>query len=190
MQKELKKIYQNGIKNLVKVFCQPNAWYTVDNFKIWMKNIFIKFQNEQKQKCFLILDKTPSNTNSIILDYLKNNGIEYIFIPGGLSTKLPLDISVNKYFKIAYKKKYIEFVVSNSKDFFEKSFYRETVINLVHQIWFSDEIITKNIIYNGFKTSGISFSLESSEDIQFNFDINEENEIIEEIMDNNNLTDK
>ena len=99
---------------------------------------------------------------------------------------------MNKCFKIAYKKKYTEFVVSNSKDFFEnvEKPSRETVINWVHQIWFSDEIINKNIIYNGFKKSGISLSLDGSEDNQFNIDINEENEIIEEILDDNNLTDK
>ena len=61
-----------------------------------------------------ILDKATSHTNSIILDYLNNYGKDYIFILGKLTSKLqPLDISVNKCFKIAYKKKYTEYVVSN-----------------------------------------------------------------------------
>jgi len=50
---------------------------------------------------------SPSHTNKIIMNYLDNNGINYTFIPRGLTSKLqPLDISVNKPLKIAYKKIY------------------------------------------------------------------------------------
>ena len=51
---------------------------------------------------------------------MSNNGIHYSFMPGGLTSKLqPLDIAVNKPFITAYKKKYTEYVIFNSKDFFE-----------------------------------------------------------------------
>ena len=57
---------------------------------------------------------SPSHTNEIIMDYLDINGINYTFIPGGFTIKLqPLDISVNKPFKIAYKKKYTECFFEN-----------------------------------------------------------------------------
>ena len=57
------------------------------------------------KKSLLVLDCASSHTNEIIMDYLDKNGINYTFIPGGLTSKLqPLDISVNKPFKIAYKK--------------------------------------------------------------------------------------
>ena len=59
----------------------------------------------------MILDCAPSHTNKIIMDYLDNNGINYTFISGVLTSKLqPLDISlnisVNKPFKIDNKKIY------------------------------------------------------------------------------------
>ena len=67
-----------------------------------------------------ILDKATSHINSIILAYLNNNGIDYIFILGELTSKLqPLDISVNKRFKNDYKKNILNMLYLIKKYFFE-----------------------------------------------------------------------
>lgn len=52
----------------------------------------------------LVLDRASSHSNEIILEFLKNNGNEYCFILGGLTSKIQHnDISVNKVFKVSYK---------------------------------------------------------------------------------------
>ena len=140
------------------------------------------------------MNHAPSHTNEIILDYFSNNGIDYIFIPGFLTSILqPLDISVNKPFKTAYKKRYTEFVVFNSKDFFEKveKPKKEDIIEWVNSIWYSEEIISQATIINGFRKSGISLPSDGSQDDEFkSISINEENEVIDEIVDDINISEK
>ena len=104
IEKELSahKLVQN---KRIYVKCQPNSWCTTDIFKYWIKEIFLKYEYNIKSKCILVLDKAPSHFNDKIEEYMNNNAINYIYIPGGLTSKLqPLDISVNKSFKNAYKK--------------------------------------------------------------------------------------
>ena len=65
----------------------------------------MKYECHINSKCILVLDKAPNHFNDTIEEYMNNNAINYIYIPGGLTSKLqPLDISVNKSFKNAYKK--------------------------------------------------------------------------------------
>ena len=153
----------------------------------------MKYECYINSKCILVLDKAPSHFNDTIEEYMNNNAINYIYIPEGLTSKLqPLDISVNKSFKNAYKKKYTEYVIINSKDFFngiEKP-KREDILSWIEYIWYSDEILSKNVIINGFRKSGISLPLYGSEDNNFNFQlVHEDNSMIEEIIDDNNLLD-
>ena len=81
----------------------------------------MKYECHINSEWILVLDKAPSHFNDTIEEYMNNNAINYIYIPGGLISKLqPLDISVNKSFKNAYKKKYTEYVIKNSIDFFNE----------------------------------------------------------------------
>ena len=90
------------------------------------------------------------------------------------------------------KKKYTEYVITNSKDFFngiEKP-KRDDILSWIEYIWYSDEVLSKNVIINGFRKSGISLPLYGSEDNNFNFQlVHEDNSMIEEIIDDNNLLD-
>lgn len=107
-------------KKRLYAFCQQNAWCTSDIFKIWIKEIYLKYQNKIKSKCLLILDQAPSHKTDEIIQFMYNNNVEYKFIPAGLTSKLqPLDLSVNKVFKNSYKKKYTDFVISHTQDFFK-----------------------------------------------------------------------
>ena len=77
-------------------------------FKKWIDKIFFDYQNNINKKCLLLLDRASSNITSNILDHLKNNNIEYAFIPGKLTTFLqPLNIGINKQFKSHLSNKYL-----------------------------------------------------------------------------------
>lgn len=66
------------------------------------------------------MDQAPSHKTDEIIQFMYNNNVEYKFIPAGLTSKLqPLDLSVNKVFKNSYKKKYTDFVISHTQDFFK-----------------------------------------------------------------------
>ena len=88
------------------VYCQENAWRDTDIFLNWLKNIYLNYELLKiKKKFLLILDKVPNHCRNTILEFLKDNKIKRVFIPGGLTLKLqPLDLSVNKPYKEKLKK--------------------------------------------------------------------------------------
>ena len=143
-----------------------------------------------KKKCLLIYDQAPSHKNDEIIAYMNNNNLNYLFIPAGLTSKLqPLDISVNKVFKNSYKKKYTEYVVTQSENFFNgvKKPSRDDILNWIDEIWYGKNFVKKITIVNGFRKSGISLALDGSEDKEFSYDINDnECDLKEEIIDDNN----
>ena len=89
------------------VYCQENAWCNTDIFLNWFKKIYLNYELFKiKKKCLLILDKAPSHCTNTILEFLNDNKIKRVFIPGGLTSKLqPLDLLVNNPFKEKLKKK-------------------------------------------------------------------------------------
>ena len=53
-----KKIQQNLVKHplvkkkLMKIFCQPNVWFTYEIFKYWIKEIFLDYQYKSKKNVY------------------------------------------------------------------------------------------------------------------------------------------
>ena len=104
------------------------------------------------------MDRAASHVSKESILFLEEEKIEYVLIPSGLTPECqPLDISVNKIFK------------DNVKYFFEKDrlFYdnlekkiklkqaRLNIIDYITRVWYDDNIITSNIIFNGFKKAGL-----------------------------------
>ena len=166
------------------VYCQENAWSDTDIFLSWLKNIYLNYELFKiKKKCLLILDKAPSHCTNTILEFLNDNKIKRVFIPGGLTRKLqPLNLSVNKPFKEKLKK-YNQYIIENGeKDNIlfhnhQAKVDRKLIVQWVHEIWEND--ININIIVNGFKKSVITAKDDGSEDNMANI----ENEDIDLISD-------
>ena len=110
-----------------------------------IRNIY-KISIIDKKKCLLIYDQAPSHKNDEIIAYMNNNNLNHLFIPAGLTSKLqPLDISVNKVFKNSYKKKYTEYVVTQSENFFNgvKKPSRDDILNWIDEIWLGKILLKK-----------------------------------------------
>ena len=70
------------------------------------------------------------------------NNVEYKFILDGLTTKLqPLDLSVNKVFKI-----FTDYVIFHTQDFFKgvEKPTRENILTWINEIWNSDNYLKRN----------------------------------------------
>ena len=80
-------------------------------------------------------------------------------------------------FKENLRNKYVSYCIENSNLKVAKS----TIIVWVDEIWYSDSIITNEMIFNLFKFSGISSLLDGSEDDEFRGyeHIEKVNEIVE-----------
>ena len=97
----------------IYVCCQQNSWCTYTIFNKWLKEVYKIYEINNGYKCLLILDHAPSHDNPKTIEFMKNNGIEYVFVPPGLTRKAqPLDISVNGPFKSYYKNCYTSHIIN------------------------------------------------------------------------------
>lgn len=99
VEKNLRSLPFVREKNMF-IYCQEDGWCTTAIFKEWIKVIFQPYEKEYGDKCILIMDKASSHISKESLSFLKENNIEFILIPAGMTPHCqPLDISVNKVFK-------------------------------------------------------------------------------------------
>ena len=112
------------INKKIYVCCQQNSWRTYVIFNNWMRDIYKKYEINNRRKSIFILVHTPLKENPNTIEFIKNKGIEYAFVPQGLIRKAqPLDISVNGPFKSYYKNCYTTHIINTSKNlmYFQKS---------------------------------------------------------------------
>lgn len=171
VETELRRLFCK--KNIIHIYCQKEAWCTTYIFKEWVLKIFKCHEKEIGNKCLLILDKEPSHCSYEAINFLKENNVNFTFIPAGMTPICqPLDIGINNVFK------------DNIKLLFEKNSLfcdnlnqnirlKQVRINLIEyiiKVWYSDSIITKTIIVNSFVKAGI---------INNSYTIKEEDKIME-----------
>ena len=76
------------------------------------------------------------------------------FIPPGLTRYLqPLDVVVNKPFKEGIKKLYDEYCLESGAECIKVS--RNKFIEMITKVWWDPNLITKEMIYNSFRYTGI-----------------------------------
>lgn len=86
------------------VHCQSWGWFTTELFCLWIKELFLPYENLKAEKCLLVLDKASSHVSKESLYFFEKNKINYVLIPPGMTPKCqPLDISVNKILKDSIK---------------------------------------------------------------------------------------
>ena len=63
------------IKNkTIHAVCQKKGWCNTPTFIKWYEQVYLKYEKfTVKEKCLLILDKSPSHNNPIITDLFKKN---------------------------------------------------------------------------------------------------------------------
>ena len=177
----------------IAVYFQSNAWCDEGIFKKWIKDVYIKYEEEQiKKKCILIMDRAPSHIYRC--RYLEKKNKNYVFIPGGLTRYLqPLDIGINKQFKDHLKNLYLENLAENIKyddtssekelallKRYENVFgddkkatlvdaQRLNIINWVMDVWWNDEKIKPSAIINSFYKAAITYPMDGTKDDDFIF---------------------
>ena len=117
----------------------------------------------------------------IILKFLFDNNINYVFIPKSLTSILqPLDVSINRPFIDAIIHQY-ELACSVFKSVTNQKITREALLEWIIRVWENNETISPQIVKNSFIFCGISNILDGSEDELFNgFDKLNEQGIIEQ----------
>ncbi len=74
-------------------------------------------------------------------------------------------MSINKPYKAALKEKYINFCIESGGENIKIS--RTNMIKFICDTWYSENIITKDMIRKSFKITGLTNKLDHSEDCLF-----------------------
>ena len=121
--------------------------------QVWKNYIFsLGFQFNS----LLILDYASSHLKEEVQLSLINLDVECAFIPKGLTSILqPLDVSINKPMKDALKKKYTEYCIESNHNINNKV-SRDKIMNWICEVWYDEEIITKQMIEKSLIITGIS----------------------------------
>ena len=167
-----KKLQSNiNVKNhLIYVECNNNAWCTESIMKKWFDNIWIPYINKNKYAIdgygYFIMDKATAHWTEEILTNYKTDKSFISFIPAGLTRYFqPLDVSVNKPFKTALKQKYINYCIEEGQE--NQKVSRNKIIEFICNVWYDNSIISKEIIYNSFRCTGIANNINGTEDYLF-----------------------
>ena len=170
----------NVKKGLCFIECNVNAWAMEEIIQKRFKQIWFKYIESQDLFTdgmgYLILDKATSHVTEKNISKNTNNYKFMTFIPPGLTRNLqPLDVVINKPFKDAIKKLYIEHCIETGRENIKVS--RNKIIEMVSKVWWDPNIITKDMVYKSFRCTGIANALNGSEDYLFSAwnKMNEEN---------------
>ena len=96
----------------------------------------------------------------------------------------PIDVSINKPFKIALREKYINFCIDFGANNIKIN--HSNMIKFICDTWNSDIVISKEIIWKSFKVTGLTNKFDHSEDSLFKAWSNMEKEVplIEDDLEN------
>ena len=98
------------LKKTIFIECQENAWVTEAIFYKWLESIWFKtFKEKPSKGTLLVFDRARSHFSERINDLFKYNSSKFSLIPPGQAKYVqPLDVSINKPFKAAMHRAYIE----------------------------------------------------------------------------------
>ena len=98
---------------------------------------------------------------------MKEKNIDYIIIPEGFTKYLqPLDVAINKPFKMALKKEYLKFQQQHLNEIVENKFTitNEEMIKIINNIWQDHNFKKAEKIIKSFLYCGISQKQDGSQD--------------------------
>ena len=155
--------------------------YWADN--VWKKHAFFKCKTDT----MLVMDAMTAHLTEDVTNRLKQIKTHLSIIPCGMTRKLqPLDVSINKPVKDYLRKCYVNHLYISHNEKVKKN----QIIKWINDIWWDENIITKEMVRNSFLFTGISNRLDGSEDHLFKgYDDLEEDNFDIELELEENLSD-
>ena len=142
-----------------------NAWSTTEIMQDWLNKVYLPYINKDPLlgSGLLIIDKASSHIADEVLEKCCGNLRDVSILPGGCTSIMqPLDVAINRPFKNYLKELYIKHCLEKNNTF--AKIKKTDILEWIGMIWYDDKLITKSMIYNSFKTCGLSNKTDGSED--------------------------
>lgn len=151
----------------VLVRAQENGWMDDTLTMDWFKNVWCKKPGSLLRKpSLLVWDMFKPHCSEVIKKHSQTSKTTLCVIPGGLTSILqPLDVSINKPFKVYMRKYWTEWIQSDLPTKTKGGNLRKPDITVIAQ-WVKDawDLIPAEMIVKSFKKCCISNNLDGTED--------------------------
>ncbi|EPS72038.1 hypothetical protein M569_02720 [Genlisea aurea] len=143
IQKEIAKAAQES-EFQCTVATTANGWQTGETFLAWLKDHI-----RAKKKTLLVVDLYAAHRDSLTRTWLKDSGVDILYIPGGCTNILQvMDVYVNAVFKKDVRNQYMQWKADEIRaERFSSKPSRENVIEWVLQAWdkIPDDLLLKGM---------------------------------------------
>lgn len=149
------------------VRAQEKGWMNDALMSDWIRTVWNKRPGAMlAKKSLLVLDSFRGHLTQKVKEELRESRTDMAVIPGGLTGMLqPLDVSVNRPFKVAFRRHYMEWMASANHEKTPTGRLKKaplaTVAQWIVSAWDS---ISSDLTSKSFKVTGISNNLDGTED--------------------------
>lgn len=138
-----------------------------NGMRIWVEKVWSKRPGELlKKPALLVLDQFRAHISEPIKKCFREEKTHLAVIPGGLTSQLqPLDVSINKPFKVLMREEWNKWMAAGNHDLTPTGrMKRPTITQVCEWVKTSWDSVKEEIVVHSFKKCGISNASDGSED--------------------------
>lgn len=158
---------KDAIPRGVVVHVHEKGWMNDNGMKIWIEKVWSKRSGGLlKKPALLVLDQFRAHISEPTKKCFKEVKTHLAVIPGGLTSQLqPLDVSINKPFKVFMREEWNKWMAAGNHDLTPTGrMKRPTITQVCEWVKRSWDSVKEEIVVQSFKKCGISNALDGSED--------------------------
>uniref|UniRef100_A0A1E1X208 Putative pogo transposable element n=1 Tax=Amblyomma aureolatum TaxID=187763 RepID=A0A1E1X208_9ACAR len=150
----------------IHVRAQEKGWMSAELVSDWLKTVWGRRPGALLLPSLLVMDSFRGHLEKNVRCRMSELRTDLAVIPGGLTSVLqPLDVSINKPFKDNVRRLYTEWMAAGNHDLTPAGKIRRPTIDMLCR-WIIEawSVIPREMVVRSFKKTGISNSLDGTED--------------------------
>ncbi|KAG2459032.1 POGK protein, partial [Polypterus senegalus] len=158
---------KEAIPRGVVVHVHDKGWMDEKGMRLWIEKVWSKRPGGLlKKPSLLVLDQFRAHIADTTKKNFKEVKTHLAVIPGGLTSQLqPLDVSINKPFKVFMREEWNKWMAAGNHDLTPTGrMKRPTITQVCEWVKTSWDSVKDEIIVHSFKKCGISNALDGTED--------------------------
>ncbi|CAI5769472.1 pogo transposable element with KRAB domain [Podarcis lilfordi] len=151
----------------IVVHVHEKGWMDENGMKVWVEKVWSKRPGGLlKKSALLVLDQFRAHISETTNKCFKEAKTHLAVIPGGLTSQLqPLDVSINKPFKVFMREEWNKWMAAGNHDLTPTGrMKRPTITQVCEWVKTSWHLVKEEIVVQSFRKCGISNALDANED--------------------------
>ena len=173
-----KTVPKDEISQGIVLHVQDKSWMDENGMKLWLEKVWAKHPGGLLEKpSGLVCDQFKSHVTEATKREVKELNLQLAIIPRGLTSQLqPLDVFINKPFKVTVHEEWTKWVSEPNRDLTPTGqMKRLTIMQVCDWVKTSWQSVKEEIVMKSFKKYSISNAFDGTEDDLLFEDIENEN---------------